>query len=147
MATLREGGLPCIDPEFRSPMHPRRTLAALFLVFGLAAPTGNPAAGELIARLDPAIAKRPAIAFLAAVVPVSFVFATREEGHELLLNDVHVVIICPVAGPLFDGVSEGPFLIANVPDGRYEIVASHDGRARRLALTVAGEPRRVSIYW
>ena len=76
-------------------------------------------------------------------MPVSFVFATREEGHELLLTDVHVVIVCPVVGKLFEGVSEGPFLIANVPDGRYEVIASHEGRAQRIALTVAhDEPHR-----
>ena len=84
----------------------------------------------------------------AAVVPVSFQFATREEGHELRLTNVHVVVRCPVSGKLFEGVSEGPFLVANLPDGNFEVVASHEGRARHVALSVAhGEPRNVAIYW
>ena len=83
-----------------------------------------------------------------AGVPVSFQFATREEGHELLLTNVHVVVRCPVAGKLFEGVSDGPFLVANLPDGRYDVVASHEGQARHVALSVArGEPRHVAIYW
>lgn len=83
-----------------------------------------------------------------AGVPVSFQFATREEGHDLLLTNVHVVVRCPVAGKLFEGVSDGPFLVANLPDGHYDVVASHEGEARHLALSVArGEPRHVAIYW
>jgi hypothetical protein len=81
-------------------------------------------------------------------VPVSFQFATREEGHELLLTNVHVVVLCPVSGKLFEAVSDGPFLVANLPDGDFEVVASHEGRAQRVALSVArGEARRVAIYW
>lgn len=82
------------------------------------------------------------------VAPVSFQFATREEGHDIPLTGVHVAIVCPVAGIVFQGVSEGPFLIANIANGRYEVIASHAGRSRRVTLDVArGEPRRVEIYW
>lgn len=79
---------------------------------------------------------------------ISFEFAAREEGHELRLTDVHLLVLCPIAGKVFDGVSEGPFLVVALPDGRYEVVASHEGRAQRVALTVSrGQPRRVMLYW
>jgi hypothetical protein len=122
----------------------RRTLASLTLVAGIAVPLGLSAArGEPDTTVDAWQARTA-----SAQVPVSFVFVTREEGHELLLTDVHVAIVCPVVGKLFDGVSEGPHLIANLPGGRYEVIASHHGRAQRIALTVANdEPRRISIYW
>ena len=82
------------------------------------------------------------------VPPISFEFATREEGHELRITDVHLVIVRPGVGKLFEGVSEGPFLVASLPDGRYEVVASHEGRAQRVALTVLqGQPRTVTLYW
>jgi hypothetical protein len=81
-------------------------------------------------------------------VPVSFQFATREEGHELLLTNVHVVVLCPVSGKRFEAVSDGPFIVANLPNGDYEVIASHEGRAQHVALSIArGEPRRVAIYW
>ncbi len=125
----------------------RRTLASLTLVAGIAVPFGLSAArGEPDTSVDAWQANETRTA--SALVPVSFVFATREEGHELLLTDVHVVIVCPVVGKLFEGVSEGPYLIANIPGGRYEVIASYDGRAQRIALTVAhDEPQRISIYW
>ena len=129
----------------------RRTLAALVVAVVVAAPPGVCANGgeragapDLAREAQPAVEPGPAAGF----VPVSFVFATREEGHELRLTNVHLVIHCPVVGRLFEAVSEGPFLVANVPAGRYEIVASHDGHARRMPLTVTrGEPREVSIFW
>lgn len=79
---------------------------------------------------------------------VSFRFLTREEGHEILLSDVHVRISDPLGTPLFEGVSNGPFLLAFVPAGRYEVSASHDGRVKRMNLIVAHTaPRSVSLYW
>ena len=79
---------------------------------------------------------------------MSFQFATREEGHELLLTNVHVVVLCAVSGKLFEAVSDGPFLLAHLPNGNYEVVASHEGQAQHVALSVVrGEPRRVAIYW
>ena len=132
-------------------MNPRRTLAPLIVATGMAASLGVCAAGgERWGALHPSHEAQPAVGTSAGagVVPVSFVFATREEGHELRLTDVHLVILCPVVGRLFEAVSEGPFLVANVPAGRYEVIASHDGQARRIPLTVTrGESRQVSIYW
>ena len=80
--------------------------------------------------------------------PVSFRFLTREEGHEILLSDVHVRIEHPVGGTLYEGVSSGPFLVAYVPVGRYQIAASYEGRMRHMTLTVTqSEPRSVALYW
>jgi len=120
-------------------MHARRFLALLsFLALPIAPLRAG--AAEPVQSIGAGVA--------AAVVPVSFSFVTREEGHELLLTDVHVVIHCAVGGKVFEGVSEGPFLVAGVPDGRYEVVASHEGRPQRVAFTVArGEPHRVFLTW
>lgn len=132
-------------------MNPARILSALVVAAGMAAPLGACAfGGERAATLHAPHEAQPAVESRAGVgvVPVSFVFATREEGHELRLTDVHLVILCPVVGRLFEAVSEGPFLTANLPAGRYEVIASHEGRARRIPLTVArGETRQVSIFW
>jgi hypothetical protein len=79
---------------------------------------------------------------------VSFRFLTREEGHELLLSDVHLTIRHPVEGTLVDTVSNGPYLVAFIPAGRYEVAATHEGRERRMNLTIPrAEPRSVALYW
>jgi hypothetical protein len=89
-----------------------------------------------------------AIAQPAERAPVSFRFLTREEGHEILLSNVHVRIAHPVDGTLFEGVSNGPFLVAYVPVGRYEVAASHEGRTQRVELTVTrAEPSSLSLFW
>ena len=80
--------------------------------------------------------------------PVSFQFMTREEGHEILLTGVHVRIAHPVEGTMFEGVSNGPFLVAYVPVGQYEVAASHEGRTQRVVLTVPrAEPKSLSLVW
>jgi hypothetical protein len=79
---------------------------------------------------------------------VSFRFLAREEGHEILLSEVHVTIVHPVQGKVLDAVSDGPFLVARVPPGRYQVAASHEGRTRHVLLNVArSEPRSVAVYW
>ena len=89
-----------------------------------------------------------AVAHIAERAPVSFRFMTREEGHEILLSNVHVRIAHPVEGTMFEGVSNGPFLIAYVPVGQYEVAASHEGRTQRVVLTVArAEPSSLSLFW
>lgn len=83
-----------------------------------------------------------------ALVPVSFRFLEEEEGHEIALTDVHVVIVTPLGHPLFEAVSDGSFLMANVPFGRYDVIASHAGRAQRVALDVARDDALlVAIHW
>src|SRR5918993_453975 len=117
-------------------MHAQRYLPLLALLALIVAPL-RADADEPAQWID--------VGIVAALVPVSFSFVTREEGHELLLTDVHVVIHCAVGGKVFQGVSEGPFLVTGMPDGRYEAVASHEGRPQRVAFTVArGEPLRIS---
>ncbi|HEX4882744.1 MAG TPA: carboxypeptidase-like regulatory domain-containing protein [Casimicrobiaceae bacterium] len=82
-------------------------------------------------------------------LPVSFHFATREEGHELLLGGVHVAIDdAATLGRVLSAVADGPFLLASVPEGAYQVTATHEGRAQVAVIVVArGEPLRVAFYW
>jgi len=120
------------------------TCGTLVVLAGLAGAPMDDAtveARETIAAVAPA----PRSAEPAAV---SFRFLTREEGHEILLSDVHVTIRHPVEGTLVDTVSNGPYLVAFIPAGRYEVAATHEGRERRMNLTIPrAEPRSVALYW
>jgi hypothetical protein len=82
-------------------------------------------------------------------LPISFHFATREEGHELLLGGVHVTIDdAATLGRVLSAVADGPFLLASVPEGAYQVTATHEGRAQVAVIVVArGEPLRVAFYW
>lgn len=119
----------------------RSAMIAAVLVSAMAA--SWPAYGGDPPRVDRSSGEGP-----LARSTVAFTFATHAEGHEILLSDVHVVIRCAVAGRVFEAVSDGPFLVADVPEGRYEVIASHEGQARRVAFSVArGEPRQVRMAW
>jgi hypothetical protein len=103
---------------------------------------------------QPALASQPDVApssgvrAIEAESAVSFRFLKREEGHEFLVDEVHVTIVHPVRGTLLDAVSNGPYLTARVPAGRYEISASHAGRTQRVSVILAGrEPRSLAFYW
>jgi hypothetical protein len=96
-----------------------------------------------------AAAPAEAVAHPAGVLPVSFHFAAREEGHELLVTDVHVTIDdAATLGRVLSAVSDGPFLQASVPAGAYQVTATHGGRAQVAVIHVGGvEPTRVAFYW
>lgn len=119
---------------------------ALVVLAGLAAaPADEPAlgAGQSLASAAPALAAGP-----VDRSPVSFRFVAREEGHEILLTDVHVTIRHAVEGTLVDAVSNGPYLVAFIPAGRYEVAATHDGKLRTMTLTIPrAEARSVAFYW
>jgi len=119
---------------------------ALVVLAGLAAaPADEPllAADEVLATAAPALAVRD-----VERSPVSFRFVAREEGHEILLTDVHVTIRHSVEGTLVDAVSNGPYLVAFMPAGRYDVAATHDGKLRTMTLTIPrAEARSVALYW
>lgn len=83
------------------------------------------------------------------VLPVSFHFARHEEGHEILVGDVHVAIDdAATMGRVHSAVSDGPYLIANVPEGEYQVTATHDGRAQVAMIVVErGGPLRIAFRW
>jgi hypothetical protein len=83
------------------------------------------------------------------VLPVSFHFAKQEEGHEILVTDVHVAIDdAATRGRVLSAVSDGPYLIANVPEGEYQVTATHDGNAQVAVIVVErGGSLRVAFRW
>jgi hypothetical protein len=133
---------------------PIPAFAVLALAASLACGVAHAQPASLVANAVHSYADTPDVEAAASAasrhgaVPVSFRFLHAEEGHEIALTDVHVVIVTPLGHPLFEAVSDGPFLMANVPFGRYEVVASHEGRSRRVALDVSRDDAMlVAIHW
>jgi hypothetical protein len=98
----------------------------------------------------PVVEPRPAVELRSVeILPVSFQFAERDEGHERLVTDVHVTMDdAATHARVVAAVSDGPFLLASVPAGCYQVTATHAGRAQGVTLVVErGAPLRVAFYW
>lgn len=126
--------------------------AALALACAATAAAAPPASAHLTgATAEPPPAKHGVTARHARgdACDVSFRFAAREEGHELALTDVHVVFDdAATLVRVLSAVSDGPFLVASVPQGRYRVTATHEGRAQVVELHVApGARARLTFYW
>ncbi len=128
-------------------LRPRVLALAACLPAGLAF-AGPLPQGDLPA--GPVVEPRLAVQLRSVeILPVSFQFAERDEGHARLVTDVHVTIDdAATHARVVAAVSDGPFLLASVPVGCYQVTATHAGRAQVVTLVVErGEPLRVAFYW
>lgn len=137
-----------------SPFPPHALRSAPALVVALAGALALPALAQRavvapVWDMTP-ISTTPAVPRPGVVaLPVSFHFAVRENGQERLLNNVHIAIDdVATLGRIVSAVSDGPFLLAVVPEGAYHVTATHAGRAQNAVIVVArGEPLRLSFTW
>lgn len=58
-------------------------------------------------------------------------FASVQDGHNVFLASVPVKILDASGSTVLDVVTGGPYLLVDLPPGRYEVVASHQGREQR----------------
>ena len=74
---------------------------------------------------------------------LKLLFAAKD-GH--YLADVAVSISDTGNRKILDTISEGPFLLAQLPPGRYAITATYAGAAQTRSTTVAAAWRRELIF-
>ena len=74
---------------------------------------------------------------------LKLLFAAKD-GH--YLADVAVSISDTGNRKILDTISEGPFLLAQLPPGRYAITATYAGAAQTRSTTVAPSGRRELIF-
>lgn len=89
-------------------------------------------------------------AFKAAApkYPLELLFAQKSSPYDVYLADVKVVVRGASGQVLLDTVSDGPFLLAQLPPGKYRIEASNDGVVKQQTAEVrAGQHRRVVFVW
>jgi hypothetical protein len=64
------------------------------------------------------------------------------------LSNVQVSVTDGRGAPVLQTVSEGPFLLANLPPGQYTVRAASEGRVKTQTVTVAsGQNRHVAFIW
>ena len=72
---------------------------------------------------------------------VALTFASVQNGHNVFLASVPVKILDGSGATVLDVTTGGPYLLVDLPPGRYEVVAAHQGREQRGAVEV-GPGRR-----
>lgn len=91
--------------------------------------------------------ERQQIEKLSPDYPLQLLFATKGSPNEYLA-DVGVQIKNKDGKVVLDAVSQGPFLLAKMPPGKYSISADNDGVVKRQTIQVAGaKPHRVVFIW
>lgn len=80
--------------------------------------------------------------------PLELLFAQKASPNDVYLADVKVIVRGPSGQVVLDTVSGGPFLLAQLPPGKYRIEADNDGVVKQQTVEVrAGQHRRVVFVW
>lgn len=83
----------------------------------------------------------------AAKYPLEMLFAQKAVPNDVYLTGVKVTVR-QSGKTVLDTESGGPFLLANLPSGKYQIEAVSDGVTKRQAVDVqAGKHQRVVFVW
>lgn len=85
---------------------------------------------------------------LAAQYPLALTFVQRSEGHEVFLAAVAVVIRDAAGATVLQVESDGPYLLARLAPGTYEVSATHHGKelTRRVSVSSAGSAA-MALVW
>lgn len=80
--------------------------------------------------------------------PLSLEFLKRASSGDQYLADVAVTIKDPHGNTVLDTVTNGPFLLARLPDGKYTVTADSEGQARTRNIVITGQkPEHVVVAW
>jgi hypothetical protein len=80
--------------------------------------------------------------------PLSLVFAERAGPKNWFLANVQVTIKDQHGNTALKTFSDGPILLARLPNGQYTVTATDNGRSETRHITVAsGKPDRLVFLW
>jgi len=136
------------------------TLAASFILNGLiaAAPVLSADAFPLpperaqgeVSFITGGIGDDEATAFknAAPTYPLELLFVQKARPTDEYLADVKVTIRDRSGKLWLDTTAEGPFLLAKLPAGKYQIEADYDGERKRQSVEIrAGKHQRAVFVW
>ena len=87
-----------------------------------------------------------AIKSMAANYPVEMLFVAKGTPNQYLAN-VKVQITDKSGNVVLDTTTQGPFLFAKLPPGRYSVSAESEGGVKRQSIQVTGARQRVMLMW
>jgi hypothetical protein len=80
--------------------------------------------------------------------PLTLEFAQHDRSHADFVADVAVVVRGMDGRPSLHATSDGPFMLAKLPAGRYAVDATLDGRTLHRQVTVReGAPTSAVFVW
>lgn len=84
----------------------------------------------------------------AAKYPLELLFAQKSSPNDVYLAGVKVTVRDRAGKVVLDAVADGPYLLAALPAGKYQIDADHEGVSKRQAVEiVSGKHQRVVFVW
>ncbi len=140
-------------------MKPQLTkVAACIIVTGLSA--ADPALSTsslppvqehgVVSYITGGIGEDEATAFrqAAATYPLELQFAQKARPRDEFLSDVRVTIRDRSGKLLLDAVTDGPYLLAKLPAGKYQIRADYNGVPKSQIVEIhAGKHQRAVFVW
>ena len=79
---------------------------------------------------------------------IALTFAKVQEGKNVFLASVPVKILDASGSTVLDVTTDGPYLLVDVPPGKYEVVATYEGKEQRAAVQVAaGKTSERAFAW
>lgn len=79
---------------------------------------------------------------------LSISFSARSAGHDVYLASLPVTIRDASGATVLDIVADGPYLLVQLPPGRYDVAATYAGVERKAKVAIAaGRPQRLALSW
>lgn len=78
--------------------------------------------------------------------PLELEFLEDGEAHAFYAADVHVTITNRTGNILLDARSDGPFLLAMLPDGQYTISAENSGSIKARRVTIERDKHTMVVF-
>ncbi len=82
----------------------------------------------------------------AYLYPLELEFLVDGEAHAFYAADVHVTITNRTGNILLDARSDGPFLLAMLPDGQYTISAENSGSIKARRVTIERDKHTMVVF-
>lgn len=84
---------------------------------------------------------------IAKEYQLELVFAQKTPTAESYLANIPVEVIDSKGSYVIDTVTKGPYLLAKLPNGRYNVVATFNGETKSQIVSVSAKHQRVVFVW
>lgn len=84
---------------------------------------------------------------LARDYPLELVFVKKTPSYETYLASIPVVVTDSKGNFILDTVTKGPYLLASLPAGRYEVSANYNGEVKAQRIAAGKQHQRIVFVW